>query len=380
MEKYIDITNCTSCEACVNSCKFDAIKLILNDAGKRIPEIDKSKCINCNLCRKSCPVINSQKTYKPKKGLAVWTKNDIDKYSCASGGVATGLTRYYFENNFSVFSCIYSNNHNFEIKEIQTITDIEKAKGSKYSESYVGDSYIHIREKLITGKEVLFIGLPCQVSGLKQYLGKDYNNLLTIDLICHGTPSAQSFKNYIDYLKINKNDIDDISFRKQGFKLIITGKHDNILYSKSSEIDLYYRAFMEGITYRDCCYKCKYAKPERISDITIGDYWGFNYDKYKISLDTKISCVLLNTDKGEKVFDSIALNFNCINVDIENIINGNNQLQKPTIKTKECDLYMKYYNNNDFAYAVKKTNIVFKIMKTKMIWLTPRFIKKILRS
>ena len=80
------------------------------------------------------------------------------------------------------------------------------------------------------------------------------------------------------------------------------------------------------------------------------------------------------------VFDSIALNFNCINVDIENIINGNNQLQKPTIKTKECDLYMKYYNNNDFAYAVKKTNIVFKIMKTKMIWLTPRFIKKILRS
>lgn len=344
--KICDLNNCTGCYACYNICPVNAIELTEDKFGNVYPKIDIEKCIGCNMCRNICPSISNKIEYKfPLKCYAAHSKKGEVNYNSSSGGIAYELGKYIISNK-GVYYGVSSFCEKEEIvfERISNIENIKRTQGSKYVHAHIKDTYKKIKVDLEANLDVLFIATPCQISGLKSFLKKDYNNLYTVDIVCHGVPSQKLLKEEI------KKDFDHISFR-EGRKFNLVAKKDNeIVYNKDKFSSNYYYLFLKGSIYRENCYTCKYARNERIADITIGDFWGLE-DK-EIESKNGTSIVLINTDKGEQLFKNIK----SIKYKEENIISGfknNPQLNYPTKKSNQYELFLKYYNGN-FIETCKK--------------------------
>ena len=342
---------CTGCFACYNICPQNAIKMVEDDYGYIYPVIDKNRCIKCNLCKNVCQYYNTDEFNIPKEGFAAISKDNNIYQTTTSGGIATVISKRIIENDGVVYGTGLENGK-INVIRIDKIEDLDKIKGSKYVHSYVGDSYRNIKEDLKCQKKVLFIGTPCQVNGLQLFLRKEYNNLFTIDLVCHGVPSQKFlYEEKMRKLKNNFN-IDYISFRgKNGFELKIKDKTGMII--DKSYNNRYYYAFLKAITYRENCYTCKYATEKRCGDITLGDFWGL---KTKVSFEHKkgINCVLINTDKGNEMFDMIKEDIFYKNTSKEEIINGNDQLRNPSKKNEKRDVFLKLYKRHGYNNAINK--------------------------
>lgn len=194
--KICDENRCSGCCACLNICPTGAISMIENEYGSTVPKVDMKRCIVCNACIGRCP--NNKITEKKRSdyAYAVWSKNDEDIALSSSGGAATVFSRYILKNGGVVFGAAVIDNTVKHIR-IDSESEIGKLRGSKYVQSQIGEVYRFVKKEVIDGKFVLFIGTPCQISGLKNYLGKYYANLVTIDLICHGTPPLKYLLEYI---------------------------------------------------------------------------------------------------------------------------------------------------------------------------------------
>lgn len=301
---------CTGCYACINACPYHCITMQNDSIGILHPTIDDEKCIHCNLCIKSCPNNCEFEFKSPIKCYATWTKDKEKRKKCASGGIATVFSEYIIKQKKGV---VYGTRYTKDLIPIttrsETLEDLEYFKGSKYTQSLVGECFKDIKKDLTQNKEVLYIATPCQIAGLYSFLKKEYSNLLTIDLICHGVSPTSYFIDEIEYLKQRNKipHITDVRFRgndRKNFQLSLWD--DNTLkYCKSAYSQYYFSGFLKGITLRENCYTCNYARPERISDITIGDFIGlgketpFKYNPYNVSI------VLPNTDKGLTIYNTI---------------------------------------------------------------------------
>lgn len=348
---------CTGCSACFNVCPKQAISMQSDELGNIYPVIDKSKCINCGLCKKICPQLHDIPSIKPQKTYALYSKDVKKRLASTSGAAATIFGENIIANGGIVYgvSNLYFNDE-FKFIRIDNTKDLDKIKGSKYVHAHVGKAFKDVKKDLIAGKIVMFVGTPCQIAGLKGFLMKDYDNLITVDIICHGVPSQQLFFEQLKQYGINCLEIYEVSFRNnERYCLTIYGKNKEKIFSKSSSLIPYFRNFLQGNIFRENCYSCKYAKKERISDITIGDFWGLdNNCKIKDDINKGISLVLVNSPKGLKLFENIKSKCVFEERTLKEAVNGNKQLQHPMSKNRKYNIYVTNYKKLGFKKTMEK--------------------------
>ena len=245
--------NCTGCFACFNVCPKNAIYMKEDIYGYIYPEIDTKKCIECHLCEKICPVLNKVNFKNYQKCFAGFSKNTRIRNNSSSGGIATVFSEKILKSGGIVYGASFKDNCEVEHIRITNIEDLHKLQGSKYVHSYIKDSFKKAKKDLENKKKVLFIGTPCQIAGLKNFLNKEYNNLLLIDIICHGVPSQKYLKDEILY--INKNlDIDEIRFRKNNIYQLSLVKKGKELINQTIETSPYLDSFIKTLDIRDNCF------------------------------------------------------------------------------------------------------------------------------
>lgn len=301
---------CSGCGGCKNVCPVDAVKLEENELGYLLPRVDKEKCISCGLCLKRCPGVEKAITdsQEPPKAYAVWAKDQVRKVS-SSGGMFTLLAQWILEQNGMVFGAAFTKDLEVAHIGIENKEELSKLRGAKYVQSDTGLVYRSVKEALTAGRPVLFSGCPCQVSALRNFLGKDDPKLLTADLVCHGVPSRMVYRKYLEEV-YGKDTIESFSFRtkEKGYSctvLEVKLKDGRTLYPSLKDKDPYEKVFHGSYALRKACINCKFAEIPRQGDFTIGDYWGVSLYDEKLNDGKGTSVVLVNNKKGEQVLEEI---------------------------------------------------------------------------
>lgn len=369
-------SECCGCSACYSICPNKAITMQQDDEGFLYPKIDFDKCIGCKKCINVCAFKNRIKKYSINRPefYAVKIKNDNERVKSQSGGLFVALSNSILKRKGRVYGCIID--ENFEAIHIGTdnakIRD--KMRKSKYVQSRINESYKIVKEDLEANKEVLFSGTPCQIDGLKNYLGKDYNNLYLVDIICHGVPSPMVWKNYLKWQESkNEGKCKKVIFRnteKFGWRSHIETfelKVNNEM--KTIDSTLYTNLFYSHLIVRPSCFSCPYKNINRSSDITIGDYWGIEKIDKDFE-DTKgVSIAIINSGKGKRLFEEIKPEIVFKKTTVEN------SLQEPLVKP-----YKQPRNRDKFwkDYKSKSLNkIINKYAKHGIKWKTINFLRKI---
>ena len=354
-----DRKQCSGCGACVCKCNNSAITMLPDDDGFIYPAIDTEKCIECGLCRESCPVLNPRNIKVNKVAYGAISKDEnIVKHS-SSGGVFTELARLVLDKNGAVCGVAYSEDyksafHTFVEKE----EDLDKLRGSKYVQSDTFYIYRRVKLYLDLDRYVLFSGVPCQVNALKQFLNIEYPKLLTVEIVCHGVPSSKMHGDYIEYLKTKyKSEIDVFSQRYKRLKLsgpyyyyarFRNGKE----YKRVLRTDYIGSLYNRNLILRPSCYNCQAKLNETQADLTIGDFWGAeNYSKFKSG---NSSIIVANTQKGVLTVESLRERLEIVNVEINTILKSNKSINTSSIMPKERASCLKDYSEGGFSYMLKK--------------------------
>lgn len=296
-------SKCTGCYACANACPKNAISMVRNAEGFEYPKIDKEKCVDCGLCRQVCPSNQKGEETKIISAKAVVNENNDIRKNSSSGGVFNALAEQTLNRGGVVFGAGYDESFNIVHKYTETIDGVNELMRSKYVQSRIGNAFVDAKTMLDQGKEVLFVGTPCQISGLKSFLKKDYDNLITVDFICHGVPSPAVWEKYLEKLeKKNNSSVKDVSFRSKengwgnySFKVDFDNGETFI---QSGSVNSYTHAFQQSLILRPSCYACT-NKSARASDITLADFWGIKNVLPDWFSEEGVSLVLTHTEKGE---------------------------------------------------------------------------------
>ena len=365
-----DRTLCCGCNACETVCPVNAIQMIPDKCGNQYPHIDSEKCIDCSLCSKVCCENNKVPQRMPQNVIAASYRNTELSKKSSSGGLFPAIAEYILQGNGIVYGTCFDNGFHPVVVGIDSINDLERLQGSKYVRSNMGDVYKDIQDQLKAGRKVLFTGVPCQVAAVKQFLQKDYENLVTVDIVCHGTPSSKMFHDYLNYIEQkHKIEIVDFQFRDKDVRQDTNGKvvykqnHlGKVVYKQNhlkSYQSSYYKLFLSCLTFREGCYYCKFAAPERVGDISICDYWGADEEEPDFNRRIKeegltgISAVMINTETGSRVIAAIADQLLQKDTKYESVRKNNPQLNRPSILTKEHKYVMKLFADSGYE-AVDK--------------------------
>lgn len=360
MVDICDKSLCTGCHACTNICGKKAISMQPDSLGFLYPQIDASLCVDCGLCIKVCPVNHPPKAVYPTQVYAVQSADMADLLSSTSGGAASVFSQYMISQGGVVYGCSGWDITHICHKRIDNNSDLYQLKGSKYVQSNIGYVFQQVRSDLKSGRKVLFIGTPCQVAGLKNFLHKDYEDLITVDLVCHGVPSQQLL---LDEIQRNKIDVHNgsIAFRKKGesvkdLKYGIYVKCDNHLaYAKDYPKGYYIMGFMTGLFLRNSCYSCHWASPNRCSDITIGDFWGLGtLCNAKMNKGRGMSEVLLNTEKGISFFEVCGNLCYFESRNLQEAIDGNGRFKRPSERHPLYYQFQQLYVKEGFTQSCRK--------------------------
>ena len=314
---------CFGCNACYNICPVGAISMKEDDEGFLYPFIDKTKCTNCGLCKKACPSLNKSETYngngKNPDCYAVMADDEI-RLKSSSGGAFTLIADYILDKGGYVCGVVWDKNGKAIHKITNDKKEYEKMKKSKYVQSDPLNVYSEIKKLLEDNKLVLFTGTPCQVAALNVFLGKNYDNLLTVDLICHGVPSPKVWRQYLKET-INDEEFVNADFRDKnaGWTVYLTTTTTTTnVYKCDMQNDYYLKSFLKNMCLRPSCGTCPFTSTQRESDITIGDFWAIERFDKKLNDKKGTSVVLLNNEKGKKLFNNIKNSMPaCIKVPLE---------------------------------------------------------------
>ena len=362
-----NLKTCSGCHACYSICPKFAISMKKNSEGFLYPSIDNNKCIKCFKCEAICPVLNLVvKEYEETKAFAVINKDEEIRLESSSGGVFSLLAEKIIAEGGIVFGARFAD----DFSVIHSFTDDVKAlfafRGSKYLQSSIGDCYKKCKSFLDNGKIVLFSGSPCQIVGLKKYLNKDYDNLFTVDFICHGVPSPVLWKKYLGYReRKSKAKIENVFFRdkKCGWKLFSLSIkfEDGEDYTVSLKKDPYMQLFLKNVCLRDSCYDCKCKSVKRISDITLADFWGIKNVLSEFDDDKGTSFVIVHSSKGKQILEFL---LNKMQIKEINLLDGIRYNQSIYKSVKRPLLRNRFYNDLN-KYPFEK--IIKKYAETKII-------------
>lgn len=344
LKTVCELNKCTGCMACVEECPQKAIEI--EDGLSFYNAIIKvNKCIKCNKCYKVCQQNNPVLSKKPTEWYQGWTNNQEERKKCSSGGLATAVSTAFLSNGGVVCSCCFRNGK-FGFEFAEKTDELQKFVGSKYVKSNPKGIYKSVTEKLKSGQKVLFIALPCQVAALKKFVGEKIGeNLYTIDLICHGTPSPKLLDKFLNQYNFELDALQDIQFRVKA-KFMVYGDYKGIITNGVS--DKYSIAFLNSLTYTENCYSCQYAKISRVSDLTLGDSWG---SELSIEEQKKgISLVLSMTDKGSELLQMADVHLQ--SVDLTKAVANNHQLEHPSDLPKGRNMFFKKLQKGKFNRLV----------------------------
>lgn len=344
LKTVCELNKCTGCMACVEGCPQKAIEI--EDGLSFYNAIIKvNKCIKCNKCYKVCQQNNPVLSKKPTEWYQGWTNNQEERKKCSSGGLATAVSTAFLSNGGVVCSCCFRNGK-FGFEFAEKTDELQKFVGSKYVKSNPEGIYKSVTEKLKSGQKVLFIALPCQVAALKKFVGEKIGeNLYTIDLICHGTPSPKLLDKFLNQYNFELDALQDIQFRVKA-KFMVYGDYKGIITNGVS--DKYSIAFLNSLTYTENCYSCQYAKISRVSDLTLGDSWG---SELSIEEQKKgISLVLSMTDKGSELLQMADVHLQ--SVDLTKAVANNHQLEHPSDLPKGRNMFFKKLQKGKFNRLV----------------------------
>lgn len=305
-------SNCTGCHACVVVCPSKCIDMKDTGEGFLFPVINKEGCICCNHCESVCPVLHMPDKSHHTRAFAIKSKDEKEREKSTSGGVFPLLAKQVLGASGIVYGVAYDRNFMASHISINDSENLSFLQGAKYVQSTVGKIFLEAKDQLKNGRRVLFSGTPCQCAGLKSFLGKDYDNLILVDLICHGVPSPKVWQTYIDYRAGKENDGKrpvriNMRSKVSGWSRYLTefdygnGKIKTILNSQ----DYFMRAFLGNICLRDSCSECLVKGVERCTDFTIGDYWGIWSQHPEFNDEKGVSIVFVHSAKGMEALNRV---------------------------------------------------------------------------
>lgn len=367
MIQIVNKMDCCGCSACQQICPKGCISLKADNEGFWYPEIDTEKCIDCYKCQKVCPVLNQDEEKTPLKVYAASNKNDEIRLKSASGGIFSIIAERVINEGGYVFGVRFDENYDVIFDNTDNTSEIDNFRRSKYVQAWLGDTYSKVARLVKQNIPVVFTGTPCQIAGLRHYLGKDYENLILVDLICEGVPSPKVWKKYLSEEKhrlIKKKlkgthpedcIVENVSFRNKengwkqfSFSMDITDKaNPSRQFHYVNRYSAYLQSVTNKMTLRPICYQCPFKAGKSHSDITIADYWGINELHPEIHDDDKgISMVYINTPKGMGFLDMRELNY--VETSYEEAFKYNN-IVSSTNKHPNRDVF---YGNLDSAESV----------------------------
>ena len=376
-------SQCCGCSACFNICPKDAVEMKEDEYGFRYPVINEEKCINCGLCEQKCPILKGQESNNNPIAFACINKDESIRKKSSSGGIFSLVADYILENNGVVFGAAFDDK--FDVKHIyaENREELSKLRGSKYVQSSIGKSYREAKEFLDNGRKVLFTGTPCQIEGLLSYLNKEYKNLYTQDIICHGVPSPKVWRYYKDYRKkIDNEEPKEINFRNKdtgwnNYSLNIS--YNGNKYSKSQREDVYMRAFLKNISLRDSCYECSFKKFNRLSDVTLADFWGVKDILPDFEDDKGTSLMIVNSEKGGELFNAVKEKCKYKEVNLNGAVKYNSAFTNSVNQNKNREKFFEQFENDDFEKLVLKYAPEDGFIK-KIIRKMKRAVKKVIKK
>ena len=298
-------SECCGCSACEQICPVGCIKMQEDEEGFLYPKIDETKCIHCKKCEKVCPIRYPNKKNKETKTYVAYAKDEEIRKKSSSGGIFSLLAKSVLLQNGVVFGAAFDAQFQVHHIGVTKIEELEKLRGSKYLQSRVEHTFCEAENYLKEGKLVLYSGTACQIEGLQKYLGKSYENLLTMDVLCHGVPSPKIWKLYLKQLKTKYDSkVEKVHFRnkKDGWKkyLILIRFENAKKHLISFKKDKFMKMFLSNINLRPSCHNCQFKAIPRSSDITLGDCWGIEDYMPEMDDDGGTSVILVHTVKGEE--------------------------------------------------------------------------------
>jgi coenzyme F420-reducing hydrogenase beta subunit len=384
MIDIIDKINCCGCHACYNSCPQQCISMQSDDEGFWYPIVDSKECMDCGLCEKVCPILSKPMVENHPKAYACRNKDDKVRQQSSSGGVFTIVAASVIANHGVVFGAGFDGEFNVLHSWTDSLDGLRNFRGSKYVQSSIGDTYEQAKEFLKQGRQVLFSGTPCQIAGLKSYLGKDYEGLICLDIICHGVPSPLVWKQYRSKLG-NHKELKSISFRDKTFgwkrfSLRFTYKNDDE-YIKDLNSDGFMQGFLKNIYLRPSCYHCNFKTLTRQSDITLADFWGIENILPSFDDDKGTSLILVNSNKGKEIFLAAADKMKYEKVDIDQAIVYNSSAIKSVAYNPKRDQFFREFSElaDSSQLIAKYTKVSFpRKVYVKVRLLLSRIKRKIL--
>lgn len=354
---------CCGCMACINACPVNAIFISHDNKSNDIVSVDHSKCIGCAKCERVCPVLKPVALNQPKAIYAVSAKDDIILKQASSGGAAYLIACNFIKDGGIVYGCKATSITQVEHIQVNDKNGVKDLLGSKYVKSDINHILPNILKNLKEGKRVLFIGTPCQVAAVINFTGNN-ENLYTIDLVCHGEPSIKFLERYAHETMGEKLRPDIvIRYRQKSPKIQFGTWFDDINTGKSVisqpfPKSPYMAAFFAGISYRENCHICSYARTERVADLTLGDFWGLKSDK--LHEQNGVSLIMCNSEKGKSLFDLIKLVTIYEIHTIEEAIKQNANLSAPFKRPEQKDAFYQLLKDHTIKYAVKRTLPIYR--------------------
>lgn len=358
--------NCCGCSACYNICPMNCISMIPDSEGFLYPRVDQKKCTNCGLCEKVCPILNRKEHSGEPIGIAVQAKNDVVRRKSASGGMFAIIANYVIEKDGIVFGAGFNKNFDVIHSCSETREGIVQYQGSKYVQSDIGETFMQAKEYLEKGHYVCFSGTPCQIEGLKTFLHKDYDNLICIDIACHGVPSPKVWRKYLDfYITKENSSITEIIFKDKkygyGSSTMTLMFENSTKYHRGHESDPMLKAFLSGICSRPSCYECQFKTKSRISDFTIFDCWSISQFHNSMDDDKGTTNVLVHTEKGKNIFDEVKDRLNYCYVDCNKAISLDGEMiLNSAYPNKRRD---EFFDDLDDLYLIDLVNKYLPITK-----------------
>lgn len=352
MINITDKQNCCGCYACYNICPQKCISMQPDEEGFWYPVVDIEKCTDCGLCEKVCPVINKNVTNNNSAAYACINKDDNIRQQSSSGGMFTVIAEKVIANNGAVFGAGFDSDFNVVHSWTDSLDGLSNFRGSKYVQSCIGNTYKQVRDFLKQGRQVLFTGTPCQIAGFKSYLDKDYENLVCIDIVCHGVPSPLVWAKYVDFReKISGSRAERIAFRRKncGWKLysVSFSFENDTEYSQKLTEDIFMQGFLRNIYLRPSCYACSFKTLNRQSDLTLADFWGIQNVLPRFDDDKGTSLILINSQKGNAMFSSVVDKVDYEKVDINQAILYNSSAVKSVDYNPKRDMFFQELSSSE---------------------------------